>query len=76
MPQPHLNQTIRGIANRLTGRTVSDMQITEVAQSAGWHGPIVESLNTLDMIERFTLGKYMIREAEKSGLSVEEIARL
>jgi len=72
----HLNHTIRVIANRLVGGEVTDLQITTVAKAGGWAGPITSSLNDLDFLERFMLGKYMVSQAERSGLSIEQIARL
>lgn len=72
----HLNDTIRGIAKRLIGGDVTDLQITTVAKAAGWSGPITPSLNDLDFLERFMLGKYMVIQANKAGMGDQEIARL
>lgn len=72
----HANDIIRAIARRLVGHAVSDYEITFTAQQAGCNCAVDANLNTLDMLDRFRLLKFLMAQGQAAGLSIEQMARL
>lgn len=69
--------TIRGIARFLSAPSrPTDYEITFVANRAGCKCAVTDNIDTLDFMSRFLLGKYMVQEAARAGLSYEQMARL
>ena len=56
---------IRGIARKLVGQSVTDYQITKVASTAGCHVRVAMSLDSLTMLERVALAKYILAEGRR-----------
>ena len=71
-----IGDLIRGIACHLAGRPASDYEITAVASKSGCECPVSDNIDTLEFMSRFVLGKYMVAEGKKAGLTIEAMGRL
>jgi hypothetical protein len=73
---PSITRFIRSVAQALTTGPITDFEIATVAKSRGWSGPVVDDINTLEFIDRFTLGKHMLGEAERAGFTREQLGKM